>query len=226
MTKRKQQVDLSGTTSDITLWHSLLERETLVIADELHNDLAQVLLALRLEIALFQLQGQSDQVLIQKTGDWLIMADRCMQTLSGLINTMHTPSYHQGLAHALDYLTQSLFHRHQIPCQLLFDYDGSCLAQVHVMLLFRFVYEALNNVVKHAMANAVKVTVSQTSTGGFELTVSDDGLGFEPSTINTDKKLGLTLMKAYADALSGQLSIESSPSNGSKIVLTIPKGVL
>lgn len=219
---QKSHADESSELQSIAIWHGLLRRDTSVIANELHNNLAQVLLALRLDLALFQLQYQSDQTLMQRTSGWLAMADQGMQSLSSLINTIHVPDFNQGLVNVLEYLTQNLFHRYQLPCQFIVNCECAHFEQLQVMLIFRLVYEALNNIVKHAQANVARVTLTQLDPDSIILEISDDGIGFDLSTINTEKTLGWLLMREYAQDLGGQLRIESKINSGTTVSLTLP----
>ena len=112
--------------------------------------------------------------------------------------------------------------------------EGQCAlpTDVHVAL-YRIAQEALNNVVKHAHASQVMVGLRCTSslpTGvgeeqqeTVELHVSDDGRGFDPSSISPDH-LGLGIMRERAQVIGATLEIESRPGHGTQ-VMVVWKGV-
>jgi signal transduction histidine kinase len=93
------------------------------------------------------------------------------------------------------------------------------------LTLFRIVQEALNNVIKHADAVRV-VTVVEMSESNVTITVQDDGIGFQPSTLAehpaTASRLGLLGMQERARLLGGVLSIDSTPGHGTKVTVNVP----
>jgi signal transduction histidine kinase len=102
---------------------------------------------------------------------------------------------------------------------------GSAQLQPDVHVVFyRVAQEALNNVVKHARANQVRVLLSCTSeseggeTVAAKLTIRDDGRGFDPGCPTADC-LGLRIMRERAESIRAGLRIASSPGDGTEIRL-------
>jgi signal transduction histidine kinase len=109
--------------------------------------------------------------------------------------------------------------------------DGQCTppSNVHVTL-YRIAQEALNNVVKHAHASQVTISLHctpatpqalPTQAGGkeggrVELCVSDDGRGFDPNSVPPDR-LGLSIIRERAEAVGALLEIESQPGQGTQV---------
>ena len=83
----------------------------------------------------------------------------------------------------------------------------------------------MNNVIKHADASRV-VTVVEMSDSNVRVTVQDDGIGFQPSTLAehpaTASKLGLIGMQERARLLGGTLVIDSAPGHGTKVIVNVP----
>ncbi len=86
--------------------------------------------------------------------------------------------------------------------------------------LFHICREALTNVVKHAMASRVALSVEREK-GSLFLTVKDDGVGFDPDH-HDGAGQGLGNMGERARRLGGSLSIESAPGRGTRITVTVP----
>jgi len=86
--------------------------------------------------------------------------------------------------------------------------------------LFRIAHEALNNVLKHAAAASVTVQI-QVDDRGIELTVVDDGVGFDDA--GDTGGLGLTSMSERAQGLDATLTIQSGPGEGTKVNVRKPK---
>ena len=81
--------------------------------------------------------------------------------------------------------------------------------------------EALNNIEKHAFAQNVDIYL-QWSDAEFRLIVRDDGKGFNPQELNTEGKYGTAIMGERAQAINANLTIESTPSEGTEIKLILP----
>jgi signal transduction histidine kinase len=90
------------------------------------------------------------------------------------------------------------------------------------LLLFRIVQEALQNVIKHAQAKNINVVISD-SDQDYQLTIRDDGIGFDADATSKKITLGLASMKERVEMLKGALNITSFPSVGTTIDIQIPK---
>jgi len=86
--------------------------------------------------------------------------------------------------------------------------------------LYQIAREALNNIIKHAQAKNILISVQQVYKS-VSMEISDDGIGFEPETACREGCLGLVNMKELAQSQDWQLLIESSPGNGAQIIVEI-----
>jgi len=91
------------------------------------------------------------------------------------------------------------------------------------IVLFRIVQESLNNIIKHANANKVKVTLKSWG-NNVKLSVSDNGVGFdkEKSLGKIKIQMGLRGMREMAESLKGKIIIKSAPGKGTKIQVNLP----
>ncbi len=94
------------------------------------------------------------------------------------------------------------------------------LAEVTV---FRVLQECLRNVQKHSNATQVEVRLEGTESG-LELTVQDNGQGFNPDVVSgrTAGGVGVLSMRERAELVGGHVTVESSPGNGCQVVLHVP----
>jgi signal transduction histidine kinase len=106
--------------------------------------------------------------------------------------------------------------------EIAFKESGWVRPQPAVELeIFRIAQEALNNALKHAQAGRIEVDLALTKATA-RLAVSDDGAGFDPADAKLRAtRLGITSMEERAEALGGQLSIESGPQ-GTRVELEVP----
>jgi signal transduction histidine kinase len=88
------------------------------------------------------------------------------------------------------------------------------------MAVYRIAQELLNNVAKHSAASDCEIMFSYLE-DGVELTVSDNGRGFDPQTVSPDH-MGLAIMQERARAIGGQLLFESKPGAGTRATLWWP----
>jgi len=89
------------------------------------------------------------------------------------------------------------------------------------LAVLRIAQEGLANAVKHARAATVRLGLHGRD-GYAELTVSDDGRGFELGVNGASEGLGLRLMRERAEELGGSLSVSASPGEGSVVIASIP----
>ncbi len=111
-------------------------------------------------------------------------------------------------------LTEALSGRSRVSIQLSAEGERKLPPDVQVGL-YRLAQEALNNIVKHAKASQAIVTL-RCSDETVRLTVADNGVGFDPTTVTADH-LGLKIMRERAEAIGAKLSIYSEPGEGTQI---------
>jgi signal transduction histidine kinase len=131
-----------------------------------------------------------------------------------------------GLPILLEQLAQAMSHRGRVPIRVVVE--GVCALPDDVQIgLYRIAQEALNNIVKHAGATQATVTLrcwQPEDERRVELTIEDDGCGFDTTTISPHH-LGLTIMHERAEAIRAVLNIHSQPrttanSGGTRIHIT------
>jgi two-component system sensor histidine kinase UhpB len=97
------------------------------------------------------------------------------------------------------------------------------LAPAIEIALYRIMQEALTNVTKHAHASHVTISLT-VQPGNLELVVADDGEGFDANAASRRGSAvgwGLITMRERAEAIGGILTIESAPSRGTRLIVTI-----
>jgi len=100
--------------------------------------------------------------------------------------------------------------------------DGAFEPQVEVQLL-RIIQEALTNARKHSRARSVCVRFAAQN-GCAQITVQDDGCGFDPAEAYGDSagRVGLRVMSERAEEIGGSLAVQSAPGEGTQVVVTVP----
>ncbi len=201
----------------------LIKDERNIIANELHDSLAQTLASMRFQIRIL------DQSL-QPVGDFMAFKtiesvehalDEATTDLRELIAHCRVPIEQQGLLPAVKRAVEKF--RNDTGIHIMLQSDDQTLPLPSNMELnaYRIVQEALANVKKHANAYIVRVLLSCDDDGNIRILIENDGKGFDQSKIQSSEgeHLGLTIMKERARHLGGELKIESEPDEGTRVEL-------
>lgn len=199
------------------------EEERQRIARELHDEMGQMLTALKLELQEIQGEHVSPR---QRLAESIGMVDQIMEQMRTLLADLRpAPLDTLGLPAALLwYLNRQsqrtglkiLFHATSLPIRLPSEVEVSG---------FRIVQEALTNVIRHARAQQVTIELRQEKTA-LSLSIADDGVGFDVDAARqraaAGRSLGLIGMQERAELAGGQVSISSTPRHGTRITVLFP----
>jgi ligand-binding sensor domain-containing protein/signal transduction histidine kinase len=132
-------------------------------------------------------------------------------------------------------LGQAVSGREGIPVTVTVEETCELLADVQIAL-YRIAQEALNNVVKHARASRVEVSLDRVPltpglsssleegrAEGVRLRIRDDGSGFDPNSVSQER-LGLGIMHERAASIGARIEIESEPGQGTLVEVVWPTG--
>ncbi len=192
------------------------------IAREVHDELGQVLTALRMDISLLSLRfGALDPALIDKVQGMKALVDRAIQGVRNVAMNLRPAALDMGLVPAIEWLCSEFTRQNNIACRLHFADENIELNETRSVVVFRIVQESLTNIVRYASASQIDVTLS-CHENELRAQVSDNGLGFDLQTAAQKKSLGLLGMRERALALGGVLEIISKPGQGTTINLSIP----
>ena len=198
------------------------ENERKRIARDIHDDLGQHLLALKIELSLVQVSacGAHPQ-LFQQVGRVLLSVDLSITSLRAIINNLHPRALEPGLQSAMATHLVEFSRLNGIPHELDAGADAfDCRRDGAVdAMLFRVLQEALANVVRHAEATEVKVALRRNG-DQLNLQVRDNGIGM--AGWPTARGCGLVGIADRAAAAGGRLVIDSEPGAGTVLSVTIP----
>jgi signal transduction histidine kinase len=151
----------------------------------------------------------------------LTMAEAGLAEMRALIFELRPDSLEkEGLIAALEKQAAALQARHALHVTTEF-YSEPVISVDEKQALFRIVQEALHNVVKHARANRVRISL-EAKENGHVLEVEDDGVGFDPAVASSG--LGLYSMRERIERYGGELEIKSNVGNGTLIRVKLPFG--
>ena len=201
----------------------LIQNERNIIANELHDSLAQTLASLRFQVRVL------DQAL-QPTGEFSTInsieqvehgLDEAYTDLRELIAHCRIPVEKQGLIPSIKRVVEKFREETDIHILLQCECQHPDIPANMEMNVYRIVQESLTNIRKHADAHIVRVLLQCDDAGNYRVLVENDGKGFDKRAINSEagKHLGLTIMRERAKYLGGKLNINSDPDEGTRVEL-------
>jgi two-component system CheB/CheR fusion protein len=204
------------------------EAERRRIAEMLHEDLQQLLVAARMQLAaLCRMQDAAQrEPIAREIADVL---ERSFQLTRSLSVELAPPVlYEHGLAAALEWLVAETRKNYNVAVTVEADsLANPKVADVRIFL-FRAVRELLLNSVKHAVGSAVRITMQHVRPDKVRIIVADGGPGFDPALLN-DKRtgsqaFGLLNIRDRVRSFGGKFHINSGPKRGTRITLCLPRG--
>jgi PAS domain S-box-containing protein len=201
------------------------EREKLVKI--LHDHVQQLLVAAKYGIVSLagKMADENAQKMRGKIEDTL---DQAIQASRSLSAELSPPILHEkGLLAATKWLSRQMLERHGLTVEIISEKAQHELEPQYSAFLFDAIRELLFNVVKHSGVSSARVYLVDVE-GGFEVTVEDDGTGFDAGRIDVRRSegggLGLFSIRERLGYLGGQLQVDSSPDSGTRIKLITPFG--
>ena len=197
------------------------EEERKKLSRELHDQVGQMLTALRMEL------GRIDRLRsAAETGVGSAVAE-CRQLVDNMVRTVRDlalglrPSMLDdfGLEPALEWYVRDVSRRYGLTVELSMEGDFDDLPEPYRICIYRAVQEALTNCVRHARASHVGVTVNEHS-GELTVSVTDDGVGINP--LRRADGLGLRGIEERVRELNGAVTIRSSPGGGTTLTISLP----
>ena len=217
LTETQEQLRKLGTRRE-----AAREDERKRMARDIHDVLGQHLSALRLDVDMLGLEfGQEQPLLMERTAKTLQLIDNTIAIVRDLASALRPSALDMGIVLALEWQAREFGNRTGIRCKVLAKEDEIALNERQSVAVFRLVQESLTNVLRHAQARRVDISLARTGDKGYRLAIADDGAGFDPASVRKDA-LGLVGMRERALVLGGSLEIDSSPGNGTIISVDFP----
>lgn len=203
----------------------LVEEERRRIALEIHDDLNAALVSIRLEAAALAAKAHADgQSELREGADRIAaVTDDLYRRARNIVKQLRPEVLDTlGLKGAIEEMVRHFDSVHSgCRFEICIGHDLPLIPEQSSIAAYRVVQEALSNVAKYADATRCTVTLKVTSDeASVQLTVADDGRGFDPGARH--EGIGLIGMRERADAIGGSMAIESAPDLGTTISLRVP----
>jgi signal transduction histidine kinase/CheY-like chemotaxis protein len=199
------------------------QRERRRLAKILHDHLQQLLVGAKFRLRVLARGG--DDVLRQATKEIEELIDESIASSRSLTAELSPPILHDaGLNAGLEWLVRRMADTQGLYVDLKADRIWHLSDDLTIMI-FELTRELLFNVVKHARVRSACVSLRRID-GLLQLTVSDQGIGFNPDTISPagegGRGFGLFGVRERLELFGGKLEILSSPGKGSRLIFSVP----
>ncbi len=201
-----------------------IQEQTLkTISQEIHDNIGQVLSLAKLNLNTVDMTKQDE--LQEKITDSKNLVSKAIQDLRDLSKSMNTDNIEAiGFIRAIEY-EMDMIRKTGFKTQL--DIEGKMirLEPQKELILFRIIQEVLNNIMKHAEANAIEIKVNYAEKE-IRISVSDNGKGFDLTPLNENELsgfgLGIRNMHNRAKLIGADFSMSSNIGNGTVVSLAVP----
>jgi len=200
------------------------EDERKRIAREIHDDLGQNLLALRIDVSLLEDETrQRHPALNERIHSLLSQVDNVVRSVRTIINDLRPAVLDLGLQCAVEWQVQQFRQRSGVSCTLSTeggDIDD-VLDEEAATSIFRILQESLTNVSRHAYATHVDIRL-QRRYDSVVLEIADDGVGTFPGNMRKPRSFGLIGIRERIYTMGGEFRVVSAPGKGTTLTITIP----
>lgn len=203
---------------------TIKEEERRRIALDIHDDLGQNLMVLRIDVSLLHARTAKTHPRLHRHAQRVLdTIDATIRSVRTIINDLHPSTLELGLGPAAEWLIRQMESRGTIRYRLTLDSEAADLGldQRQTSAIFRVLQESLSNIVRHAQASEVEVALEQDA-DSIVLRISDNGIGMQPGDDGKRAAFGLKSIRERVHALGGELRIDSQAGRGTALVIYLP----
>ena len=200
----------------------LREQERAELAREIHDDLGQNLLVLRIDADMLASRTQQRHPRLHaRARATLGQIDATIKSVRQIINDLRPTVLDLGVNAAVEWQAAQFRARTGIACEVSESHGDISVSDQCATALFRILQESLSNISQHANASRVRIRLEKDH-GNVSLTVSDNGVGAGADGRNKHGSFGLVGIEERIKLLGGTFLIDSSPGAGMSVQVTVP----
>ena len=207
---------------------SAREEERIRIAREIHDEIGQMLTAVKMDLALLGQEITAEgpnlapATLQEEISSTVGLVDQTIETMHQIVRELRPEVLdHLGLRAALEWQCQEFQSRTKIECQFNTNLDDADYDPERSTAVFRILQETLTNVARHSQATQVQASVIRAD-GQLVLQVRDNGRGISAEELALTQRFGILGMRERAHAFGGDVNITGAPGQGTVVTAQIP----
>jgi len=203
---------------------SVREEEWTRIAREIHDQLAQALTGLKMDLAWITSRlPEGSKALREKAHSMSGLIDATMESVREIMYQLRPEVLDRlGLAAAIDWQAGEFQRRSGIRCNVSLPAEDLLLDRDRSTAMFRIFQELLTNVARHAGATRIDVAIRSDS-HEIVLTVADNGRGIDAEVAHSPKSLGLMGVRERVLPFGGRVDITGVRGEGTRVTVALPK---
>ena len=204
-----------------------VSEERNLLAQELHDSIAQGLAFLNIQVQLLQdslRKGKAEEAM-QTAGQLREGVQESYDDVRELLVHFRTRVHQSDLDTAIQTTLEKFEGQTGISTEFERVGTGSSQVPTDEIQIMHIVQESLSNIRKHARASQVRV-IAKREIGRIKIDIEDDGVGFDPENdpnCLSDRHVGLKIMRERAHRIGGECRVASKPGEGSRVTLTLPR---
>ena len=222
--KIESKEQLSGYVSNLQI---VREEERLHLAREIHDSLAQLLVALKMEMGMFKKKISKTnkdinlEEVLAEMKQLMMLVDDANKSARSIMNGLRPEQLDLlGFVEAVEVHIRIFEQTHHIKCSFINTVLDLNILPDQSLAFFRILQESLNNILKHAMASMVTVQLTHEA-GKLVMVIHDNGIGFDVNHKGRPDSYGLIGMKERIKLLGGKLDITSNVGQGTMVKVEI-----
>jgi PAS domain S-box-containing protein len=199
------------------------EEERKKVAQEIHDELGQVLTALKMDLRWLEKRLDPSQAhLLEKMRGMISLTDQTIQRVHRISSELRPRMLDDlGLTAAIEWLVADFSRRTGIQCKTAVHVTESRIGGNSATAMYRIVQEALTNISRHASASRVSVLLREVDER-LEVLIRDDGIGISETQATASRSFGLIGIRERVQGLDGEVSIRGRTGKGTTVAISIP----
>jgi PAS domain S-box-containing protein len=216
----KANAELSSLATHIL---QVREDERKRVAREIHDELGQSLTAIEMELRwMARKNAEADPELRDRIAGLLERSAEAVRTVQRISSELRPGVLdHLGLAAAIEWLSMDFMTRSALKITTDIEVPKCRIGEKTSTVLFRITQEAMTNVVRHARASRVDISLREAE-DAIELVVADDGVGITEDQVRGPSSFGIQGMRERAHEFRGSVSIAGKEGGGTVLAVRLP----
>ena len=209
----------------------IYERERRRLSHDLHDEIGHdlIMIKLYLEMIMLDLRRPNSPDIQPRLNEALALVSHSIDAVRRLVLDLGPAVFDElGFLPAVKSYAAQFSSRTRINVTVQEGYLPENLPLTHQIALYRLLQGALSNVLKHAQAKNVRISLGSMKDSVLIMVVEDDGVGFDPAIRRGRRSFGLTAMRERVEVLNGRIHIESrragaaGTKHGTRIEVDLP----
>lgn len=219
---KRQQMELDYQKKMMDAALESQENERRRVAGDLHDSIGAMLSTIRVSLITQAKRSHAD---VESITESKKMLDDTIDSVRRISRDLMPSTLEKfGLTQAVKEMCERFQSTSSLPIHYHEEGEIHAISKKRELMIFRIVQELINNALKHAHATVINVTIQSSET--LQVTVADNGIGFDvqaqQNDMRTGKGLGLFNIENRARLIGAEVEFESVLQKGSRIVLSIP----